>query len=375
MAESPRTRGLRAQVEITRAEMRGRSLKPLPSLSYSREDAAGSKEDYLLFEQSLPVSGRLGLLREAGQVAVNARQEESKHDLVQLRTELRLAFYDLLQAQQRMAVIRKGVSDLQEVIRILTNREQEGEGSKFDRLRAERELADVSAELTSAEAMVIRARARVASFLAPGADLALLVADDQFNIQKALPPLPDLVARALEVRGDYRAEVNQLQQLQLERRAADRLRIPEPIIGGGMKKVQTSLISDTGFVLSVTVPLPSFNRGRAEAALAQAAFERTQANHSALEQQIAAEVKGAYDVTLLRRRLAQEYQRGVGEKVVELTGIARAAYEEGEQRILEVLDAYRVTLASQLRALELVAEAKQAEIELDRAVGKEVSLE
>jgi cobalt-zinc-cadmium efflux system outer membrane protein len=142
-----------------------------------------------------------------------------------------------------------------------------------------------------------------------------------------------------------------------------------------MKKVQTSLISDTGFVVSVTVPLPSFNRGRAEAALAQAAFERTQANHSALEQQIAAEVKGAYDVTLLRRRLAQEYQQGVGEKVVELTGIARAAYEEGEQRILEVLDAYRVTLASQLRALELVAEAKQAEIELDRAVGKEVSLE
>jgi hypothetical protein len=37
-----------------------------------------------------------------------------------------------------------------------------------------------------------------------------------------------------------------------------------------------------------------------------------------------------------------------------------------------LLDAFRVTLNSELRVLDLVAAAKLAEIELERAVGEEV---
>src|SRR5262249_44284777 len=109
-----------------------------------------------------------------------------------------------------------------------------------------------------------------------------------------------------------------------------------------------------------------------EAAVADAATERVQAERLVLKQQIASEVKAAYEVTRLRRRLAEEYQKNVGAKNVELTQIARVAYQEGEHRILELMDAFRVRLNSQLRALDLVASAKQAEIELERAVGEEV---
>jgi outer membrane protein TolC len=131
-------------------------------------------------------------------------------------------------------------------------------------------------------------------------------------------------------------------------------------------------MSDTGHVISVTVPFPLFNRSRSEAALAQAAYQRTQAERQALAQQIASEVKTAYVITELRRRLVGEYRQKVGEKDLELKRIAQVAYQEGEHRILELLDAYRVTLISQLRILDLVAAAKQAEIELERVAGMEV---
>jgi cobalt-zinc-cadmium efflux system outer membrane protein len=370
--ESPRARALKAGVEMVRAEMRGRSLPPNPTVGYSREDAAGSKENYLLVGQSLPLSGRLGLLRRAGDAAVNAQREQSSHSLQQLRADLRLAFYDLLLALQRDSIIRQGVSELQEVVRVLREREREGEGSAFDRLRAERELADTQAELISLEAMASQARTQVASFLAPGTDPITIAAKGEFDIGRALPSLPELVARALETRGDYRAEEEQLQRFQFERRAAGRLRIPEPVFSAGLKQVHNPVISDTGHILSLTVPIPLYNRGQTDAALAQAAYQRSQAERQALEQQIATEVKAAYAATELRRRLAQEYRREVGDKGIELARIARVAYQEGEQRILELLDAYRVTLSTQLRVLELVAGAKQAEIELDRAVGEEV---
>ena len=369
--ENQRARAYAARVDVTRAETKVRTLLPTPSVSYSREDAV-TKEDYLLVEQPIPVNGRLGLLRRAGDAAINSQREQSNYDLHQLRANLREAFYELLLAQQREEVIRKGLSDLHELVRVLAEREREGEGSAFDRLRAERELANIQADLISTEAMTARGRTQVASFFAPGTEAGSILAVGQFDISRALPDLAVLIARALEVRGDRRAQEEQLQQFSWEQRAAERLRIPEPVLSGGMKRVQAAGISDTGHIISVTVPFPLFNRSRTEAALAQAAYQRTQAERQALGQQIASEVKAAYVTTELRRRLAGEYRQKVGEKDIELKRIAQVAYQEGEHRILELLDAYRVTLSSELRLLDFVAAAKEAEIELERTTGEEV---
>lgn len=370
--ENQRVRALEAQPDVVRAEMKLRTLPPAPGVSYSREDAAGSKEDYLLIEQQVPWSGRLGLLRQAGDAAVNAQREQSKYRIHLLHSDLRLAFIELLLAQQREATIQKGLIELQELVRILREREREGEGSAFDRLRAERELAEVQADFISAQAITARSQTQLASFLAPGTESCTLVVQGQPDIGRAVPDLASLVSRALEVRGDYKAQEQQLQQLVWERRAAERLRIPEPVVSAGMKRVATAPLTDTGHMFSVSVPLPFFSRSRKEAAAANVNFTRTQAERQVLQQQIATEVKVAYEATQQRRRLAQEYQREVRQRNIELTRVARTAYQEGEYGVLELLDAFRVTLNSELRVLDLVAGAKQAEIELERAVGEEV---
>ena len=370
--ENQRARALGARSGAVQAEMNLRTLPPLPVVSYSREDAAGSKEDYLVIEQQVPLSGRLGLLRQARDAAVNAQKEQSNYALHLLYSDLRLAFVELLLSQQRAAAIQKSLTELEELVRVLREREREGEGSAFDRLRAERELAEVQADLISAQAMTVRSQSQVASFLAPGTESRSLAAQGQMDIDRALPEMVTLISRALEVRGDYKAQEQQLQQLARERSAAERLRIPEPVVSAGMKRVATSSFTDTGHIFSVSVPLPFFNRSRREAAVANANFTRTQAEKQALQQQIASEVKAAYEATEQRRRLAQEYRRQVGEKNIELTRVARIAYQEGEHRILELLDAFRVTLSSELRVLDLVAAARLAEIDLERAVGEEV---
>jgi len=370
--ENQRARALGARSGAVQAEMNLRTLPPLPVVSYSREDAAGSKEDYLVIEQQVPLSGRLGLLRQARDAAVNAQKEQSNYALHVLYSDLRQAFIELLLSQQRAAAIQKSLTELEELVRVLREREREGEGSAFDRLRAERELADVQADLISAQAMTVRSQTQVASFLAPGTESRSLSAQGKMDIDRALPKMVTLISRALEVRGDYKAQEQQLQQLARERSAAERLRIPEPVVSAGMKRVATASLTDTGHIFSVSVPLPFFNRSRREAAVANANFTRTQAEKQALQQQIASEVKAAHEATEQRRRLAQEYRREVGEKNIELTRVARIAYQEGEHRILELLDAFRVTLSSELRVLDLVAAARLAEIDLERAVGEEV---
>lgn len=370
--ESPRVRALRAGVEVVRAEMRGRSLVPNPTIAYTREDAGGTKDDFFLVQQTLPVTGRLGLLRRAGQAAVNATQAESSHALLQLRSNLRLAFYDLLLAQEREVVLRRGVVELEEVVRILRLREQEGEGSAFDRLRAERELADIGAESSTTEVLRAQAQSRLASFFAPGTEPNSLTAKAEFSSRGPLPPLAQLVARALAARSDYKAREWQMERLRFERNAAQRKRIPEPVLTAGSKTVRALGIVSRGYVVTLTVPIPLFNRGQTEAARARADYQRVQAERDALRQHIETKVTAAHAAARIRRRTADTYVRELGEKGVELARIAQIAYREGEQGILELLDAQRVSLLSQLRALELSASAKQAEIELDRAAGEEV---
>ncbi|MCH6554224.1 MAG: TolC family protein [Acidobacteria bacterium] len=131
-------------------------------------------------------------------------------------------------------------------------------------------------------------------------------------------------------------------------------------------------IVSRGYVVTLTVPIPLFNRGQTEAARARADYRRVQAERDALRQRIETKVTAAHAAARIRRRIADTYVRELGEKGVELARIAQIAYREGEQGILELLDAQRVSLLSQLRVLELSASAKQAEIELDRAAGEEV---
>jgi cobalt-zinc-cadmium efflux system outer membrane protein len=183
----------------------------------------------------------------------------------------------------------------------------------------------------------------------------------------------DLYRRALEVRGDYAAQQQEIQQYQFSQRAAERLRVPEPSVVAGFNRAQTAPGSmASGSFVALSVPLPLFNDGKNEVARFRAEADRTKARRQTLEQQILAEVNGAWSALQLRRAAAEEYRRGLQAQGQRLEQIAQSAYQEGELGILSLLDAWRVSLASKLRLLELNAAAKQAEIELERVVGEPV---
>ena len=129
---------------------------------------------------------------------------------------------------------------------------------------------------------------------------------------------------------------------------------------------------ETASAIGITVPLPLFNKGQTEVARWRAEQDRAAARQSALERRIRAEVTGAAEALQLRKAAIAQYRNEVNQLGVDLSRITRLAYQEGEVGILELLDSYRVTRQSLLRLLELEALAKEAQIELDRAVGEEV---
>lgn len=372
-AGHPHLQALRLGVREIEADARERSLLANPTVGYTREDTSLGTDDFLLFSQELPLRGRPGLLREAAAQAATTAEARADASRLDFEARLRLAFTDLLLAQARTAVLEAGVAELERLVDVLRAREREGEGSRFDRLRTEREVADIETDLQAAGIDRATARARLASFLAPATDPETLTAAGRLLGGPFVPSAGELLDRALAQRSDYRALTSGENRWTTERRAAERLRLPSTAVTAGLKRSGTPLARESGYVIAATVDVPLFNRGQQQVARAEAARARTVAERDALRTRIESEVRAAHAEASRYRALAERYRGESVEPATELAEIATAAYEEGEYGILELLDAHRVVLGAELRLLELSAAARRAAINLDLAVGREVA--
>jgi cobalt-zinc-cadmium efflux system outer membrane protein len=367
---SPQAQELRAQVALTQAEAKTRIVYPNPALVYSREGAGYN--EFFEAAQTVPLSGRMRYLRDAGSAAVSVAEAHREAALWWLRSDLRLAFYQMMAAQERVRMISASAAEVEQLIRILRRREQEGEGSRYDRLRAEREIGELRTDMVAANALIAAARGKIGGFLPEGTRVQSV--QGGLTVPVEPPALQTLTALAADSRGDYRAEQKALARFKIEEQAARRLRIPDPQVSAGVKRADiVPGVASTGVVFSLSVPLPVFNSGRYEVARFQAEQDQATARAVVLARQIRTEVEGADEVLIIRREALAAYQRELESAGAELTRITRVAYEEGEVGILELLDSLRLNRLASLRLLDLQAAVREAFIELERVVGAELT--
>src|SRR5918992_1932884 len=139
--DGPQAQAIRSETEVTRREQLARLAYPNPSVTYSREGAGFT--EFLQAEQSLPIFGTRAALSRAGVAATAAAEADRDVRLWVLRSDAAAAVARLVAEQARLDSARAHVREVERLIEILRAREREGEGSRFDRLRAEQELRDI----------------------------------------------------------------------------------------------------------------------------------------------------------------------------------------------------------------------------------------
>ena len=368
--QSPIKRETRATATAAVEALRGRTLWPNPTAAYSRETVGFT--EFVQAEQQLPLSGRLNLARKAMEPARESAEADGTARIWEIRSGLRAAFYRALAAQQQESLIQSSLVEIQEVIELLRKREQEGEGSRYDRIRVERETADLRADTALASARARSEQTFLLSYLPPETALTRLLGD--LAPRLISPSAANVVQQALGSRSEIRAESSRLAQLGLEQQAAERMKIPEPMVTAGMKRTQQLTNQNaTGAVIGISIPLPFFNKGQTEVSRLSAEQDRVKARRDLLTQQISAVVAGAYEVYAARLSALEAFERETGDAGAELLRVSQIGYQEGELGILPLLDAYRLKRQTALRRLELRLAVRESEVELSRAAGFEVT--
>jgi cobalt-zinc-cadmium efflux system outer membrane protein len=371
IAGDARVRAAAAHAAAVRATQAERTLWPNPSFTVSREHVFATDDTFVLARQELPVSGRRQRLQAAGQFAIAAADEEARQLVMALQADVRLAHTALLIAQAREAELRRGGEALQRLVEVLRAREKEGEGSRYDRMRGDRALLDLRAELDQAAAVRIEAQGRLAAFLGPGVAPESIAAAGDVEPRYEPLPIEAAIGRAAATRAEPRASAQLVSQFEAEGRAASRLRIPTPTLSGGLKRGRAAAATSAGYQFAIDLAVPMFNRGQAAAALAAAQQARAAAELAAWRTRIEVEVRTAAAILAIQQQRLARFRQDIADVVQPLAEIGRLGYEEGELGILELLDADRQVLDARLRELDLVSALRRAVIEFDRATGLE----
>jgi cobalt-zinc-cadmium efflux system outer membrane protein len=346
-------------------------LWPNPHFDYEQERTGSADGDITeqraRLAQSFDISGRRALRREAAEQRVAA----SRHDAAARRTTLsmnvRLAFHDSLGATRRIAVLRDWQAALLRAEDTLTKLQRGGEVSGYDRRRIVRERLSADARLSEALAESERARERLGALTGVSTE-ATLVGDP---LPGEPPPLESLLEQ-VPMRGDLRALAARTQAHDAEGRAAARAWVPDVTLGAGVKRVEEAGRSDSGLLISVSVPIPLFERGQAAGQRAAAQARATQGEYQLALAEAQGELRGFWREAARLRQTALTFAELSPPASEDLVRIAEAAYRGGEIGILELLDAFRSRVEAQTEALELQLKARRARIELDTLVGADL---
>jgi outer membrane protein TolC len=365
--DGPQAAAIRAAVDVVRREEAARLAVPNPTLSYSREGAGFT--EFLQIEQALPFFGVRRSLERAGVAASAAAEAERDARLWQLRVDAARLVSRWQAAELRAAVAADDLAAIERVLRVVRIREEEGEASRFDRLRAEQEVAEARQARVAADIATSDLRSELAAMLPAG--MSASGVRGALYLDRDLPAADGLQSRASTAKAELRALRASAERADREAETARASRQPTPVASLGLKRADDDGGGRVrGAVGGLAFTLPLFDSGSRQAARWTAERMRLDAERTALERRVTADVAAAHEAVVRRRAALTAAAKD--SPVDELVNAAQVAYQEGDLGILAWLDALRVASRARLRDIELQLDARLAQITVERAVGEEI---
>jgi outer membrane protein TolC len=354
---------LDAAADVERARGRAALLRQNPFIGAQHEHSIGGgfsgvAEDYLWLGHTFDLSGRRGALEDAGERRASAARlgGEARRRAALLAFET--LFFEVLADERTVRALDAWVARLQELARRTRAREEQGDASRYDVLRLEREIVRAQQEQTRTQVSRSGALAQLATWLDSDPSTMKIVGEVRPGAppSRGSPPRP-LSAHALD---------EEAKALALEHEATERWYLPPITATAGGKTVfgnpGAPPTAEVGYLLTLQVPLPVFERGDARREELEAARRSAAAEAEAMTHDVRLRAASARAVWERALRALEEHDARVTERSESLVRTARAAWTGGELPLLALLEAERTTLDDELVSIELGRTARAAQL-------------
>lgn len=368
---SPRLALERQGVAVAQAERRTAGAYPNPTVTYSGSRQPGQQTNFgsrrahdISVDLPLLLGGQRSARVKAAERGIEAAMARAAASGNALAAEAGAAYVALLVAQEKRSVLEHGMGELAGMRGIVSGRESSGLASRYDLLRVDVEQASWHTQVAEAEADVVDRQGQLAALL--GFRGWRPVAKGELHSLDAAarrPPLEEhpsvATARREEAAAQARAEV------------ARRERFPAVSVNTGRFWTSDPYGYTSSLGVSVEIPLLDSRRGVVDKARAEAKTAEFQ--RQIVEAEVQADVR-RYEALVAQRSAAiDHFRKQLGPRLPALKDMASDAYRLGRTSIIDLLDATRTRLETQISQIELTGALMEAQVRLQAARGELVA--
>jgi cobalt-zinc-cadmium efflux system outer membrane protein len=275
--------------------------------------------------------------RKVAEAGITSADEANRYVWLTVRSQVRLAFYEILRRQAELQINRDNEQLLTQIRDRIKLKVEVGEAPRYEQVKSEAETLNALKLRESAETRVDDAKSALRMMLGKGLPL-------QYETEGALPTQLATLPSLDTLREEVLNKQPSLQQFHAEIQKAaakvkfeQNLRYPQPTLKAGAER-------DPGLEqwrLNIVVPLPLWNQRQGPIGEAEAELRQAEALASQQEYAVIRELESAYNRYRIAHRQVETFDAGLLKEAEIVLKVAEAAYRLGERGIIDYLDAQR----------------------------------
>lgn len=386
LRENPELNAIREKLKVARARIDGIALLGNPELETEFTGGTNGTQG-LELTQPFQLGGQRGHQRQIAKVhleKVNAELAEASRLLTKL---VKIAFYELTLVQEKLKLTKEVIHHSEQMSDIAQFRFDTGDISV-----TQVNLANIQLQSALREAVKLEGESQLAQLelnalmgialetehtaIGGFPDASTSSFGDSQTTSKILSdPFSDLtpdalITHALDRRNDLKSVQLNAELTESELRLAKAANIPDLSVGALAQRNR----GENMLGVKLAIPLPFFDRNRAEINAAEAQQQVDTIEISSQERKISQEVMAAF-LSLKNAQKTLKFYEGDSVKLRnENLKLTRAAYELGEIQLLEVILMQNEFVEMRFAYLETLANYYKALAQLESAVGTSIEL-
>ncbi|PKO84210.1 MAG: cobalt-zinc-cadmium resistance protein [Betaproteobacteria bacterium HGW-Betaproteobacteria-11] len=358
------------EIEVIEGQVLQAQTRPNPELAYLLEDTQRATRT-TTWQVNLPIE--MGGKRSARIEAAQRRRDIVVAELATRQAELRAsvtaAFFDVLSAQERVALAQDSVALARRATDAASKRVLAGKVSPVEETKARVAEAGVRVQLAQVQSELRNARQRLASLWADATPRFTRI-DGQVDTLPAVPSVQEIEQRLADSPNLKRArmEIQRHKALVEVERAKQ---VPNVTVSVGTKRAEE--LGRNQIVLGVSVPLPFFDRNQGNLVEAMKREDKSRDELLALQVRLNTEVLQAWERLSAGRSEIDVLRQEVLPGAKSAYDAATIGFEFGKFNFLEVLDAQRTYFQAKSHYLKTLAEIHRAAADIDRLLGDQLT--
>lgn len=364
------------RVEAAEGKIKQAKLLPNPEINLLTEEipteeiGLNQSQNMVSLSQKLEIGGKRGLRTDVAKKEKNILSLEVQTAIWNITAQTKKAFFDLLTAQDELNLAKKTVEIAMNSKNLTDKKFKAGDIPKLEVFKAEVELSNAKTKVVEAERNMLNATKRLQTVMGTtGTPLQKLVPVPVTDAP--LLKLEKLEELLLKNYPDLQAQKSNVTLSLLKVKEAKRKIIPDVDVSIGYKRL--SATDDDTIQAGVSLPLPFFNRNQGNIIEAEKLSHKAKDDETAAKNELLLQLDNAYSMYASTRELVRSFIDTMVPQAEESFKMSKQGYEHGEFDFLEVLDAQRTLLTTNVSYLKALNDLFTSMTEIERLVGVKVS--